>query len=244
MDFNKADIKLQGRNKTSRKLANNTYLQRRENGIAVLLHDTDVITFKTNGDTILNSGNWHTKTTKDRINAYIPKPYQLIQEKSIWYVVKNETGYYWDKSNPRFKFQDNIKISKNGKVTNYAKDNPIADAKMKATVKKYALLCANAIPLDKPDNGDCFYCHMVTVKDNKPLGDTIKDTEHLLSHMKEKYIVPSLVLNALNEKYNAPMAIWQTFKDTGWTSDDRMFGKQATSKAVYRYIMSRLGYAS
>jgi hypothetical protein len=61
--------------------------------------------------------------------------------------------------------------------------------------------------------------------------------------MKEGYVIPSLVANALKQYYNAPMAFWQTFKDTGWGDGDRDFGKQAVTKAVYRYIMTRKGYA-
>ena len=60
--------------KDRKKLCNNTYLVRRgvegTTEVAVLLHSTDVITFKPNGDTILCTGGWNSITTWDRINSF------------------------------------------------------------------------------------------------------------------------------------------------------------------------------
>ncbi len=71
--FADVDAQLQGRNHASRKLANNTYLQRRDNGaIAVQLHSTDVVTFKPNGDIVLCSGEWDTRITSERMNSFSP----------------------------------------------------------------------------------------------------------------------------------------------------------------------------
>jgi len=73
----------------SRKIGNNTYLKRRaDTEIAIMLHATDVVTYKQSGEVVLNSGGWHTVTTKDRISEYIPNSYQVGQEKGIWYVRK------------------------------------------------------------------------------------------------------------------------------------------------------------
>ena len=56
------------------KLCNNTYLVRRgvegTTEVAVLLHSTDVITFKPNGDTVLCTGGWNSSTTWNRINSF------------------------------------------------------------------------------------------------------------------------------------------------------------------------------
>ena len=91
MNWFALDTKLQGRCKDSRKVGNNTYLIRRgegycrhadtgkplpgtivpEDDIAVRLHYTDVVTFKCDGDIVLSSGGFHTRTTKDRINQYL-----------------------------------------------------------------------------------------------------------------------------------------------------------------------------
>jgi len=167
----------------------------------------------------------------------------LITERGVWYIVENTNGYYWDKNNTRLRFQDGIIITAKGKVINFAKDIPKADKDIKRRVKDYAQLCADAVPLDKPDGGDCWYCYMATDK-GQSLGNAIKNVDHLKQHMKDKYIVPSLVYRALEQYYNAKMAFWQAFKDTGYPEDtDREFGKQAVKKAVYRYIMRHFNYA-
>jgi hypothetical protein len=52
----------------TRKLANNTYLERRdETTIAIRYHATDVVTF-TPRSIVLDSGGWHTKTTWERMD--------------------------------------------------------------------------------------------------------------------------------------------------------------------------------
>jgi hypothetical protein len=72
------DTKLQGRCKDSRKLANNTYAQRRFSGqIAVRLHATDILTFHSDGQIDLNTGGWNTVTTHSRMNAYLPGPWRV-----------------------------------------------------------------------------------------------------------------------------------------------------------------------
>ena len=68
--YTEALAKLNGRDK--RKLENNTYLEKRINGIAVRLHNTDVILYQPDGNIILNSNGWHTVTTKDHLNKYSP----------------------------------------------------------------------------------------------------------------------------------------------------------------------------
>jgi len=72
MNYQRANEMLTGRCKDSRKLGNNTRLERRDDGIAVRLHTTDVVTYKPNGDVVLDSGGWRTVTTKARMNEYAP----------------------------------------------------------------------------------------------------------------------------------------------------------------------------
>ena len=80
------------KNRESKKLCNNTYLRKREKGIAVQLHQTDIILFKENGDTVLDTGGWKTVTTKDRLNRYLDG-FQVWQEKRIWYLSGIEKTY-------------------------------------------------------------------------------------------------------------------------------------------------------
>lgn len=55
----------------TRKVANNTYLQRRSEGrLAVKLHNTDILTFHPDGSVVFTTGGWKTMTTKERMNRF------------------------------------------------------------------------------------------------------------------------------------------------------------------------------
>ncbi len=77
---------LQGRCYNSRKLGNNTYLKRLGNNIAVVLHNTIILTITQNDKLVLNTGGWYTVTTKNRINRYLPSYVSLYQENYQWYL--------------------------------------------------------------------------------------------------------------------------------------------------------------
>ena len=80
------DAKLTGRCSQSRKVANNTYLQRRGDDIAVRLHNTDVVTFHADGTATLSTGGWFTVTTKARINDYLPGGIALSSVRGRWFL--------------------------------------------------------------------------------------------------------------------------------------------------------------
>lgn len=248
MNFTELDKKLQGRCKESRKYENNTYLQRRGDNIAMKYHDTDVAIFYPDGSIKLDSGGWHTSTTKERLSlALAGTPFAICQDKGVWYIYKHgKDGYWWDKKNRQCRYTDGIILKADGTIEGGLTETPNrekADKALKAKVKKFAELCASRLPLDQPSGGDCWYCSM-TDKDGKSWGDLSKDNDHIDRHMKEGYVVPSLVYNALKQYFNAPAAFWDAFKGTGVPEDsDRSFGKRAVKKAVYRYIMSRKGYS-
>jgi hypothetical protein len=91
-----------GNSVDSRKLANNTYLERRyktfaswidtrmpiqrTSAIAVRLHATDIVTFHRDGSISLDTGGWLTVTTKDRMNRYLPAPFSIFSDKGSWRV--------------------------------------------------------------------------------------------------------------------------------------------------------------
>ena len=198
MKYKEANQQLTGRNQQSRKIANHTYLQRRGNDIAVKFHETDVVTFHPNGQTTLNSGGWQTKTTKERINEF--SPVYVTQDKGIWYVGKSL-------------FTDGMKINRNG--------NPIkgkSPASFEKKKRKIDKLVSNYISgfiqdikengLQDPSGGDCWMCSMQT-ESGETLGD-VSNSDHLLSHFKEKYYVPSLLFNAIkSQNYAHPEFIWR-----------------------------------
>lgn len=91
IDYVMAKQELRGRD--SHKVGNNTYLKRRGNDIALLYHNTDVITWKPNGDIILDSGGWHTPSTKNRINWY---GNLIYQHKYQWLLCGTTDSEFYD----------------------------------------------------------------------------------------------------------------------------------------------------
>jgi hypothetical protein len=72
-------------NRQTRKIGNNTYAEiEYDNSVSIRLHGTTVVRFYPNGTVKLNSGGWHTNTTKDRINKY--SPVKVYQQKYEWYL--------------------------------------------------------------------------------------------------------------------------------------------------------------
>ena len=84
MTWFKAQSMLTGRCKEQRKLGNNTWLVRRGNDFAIKLHYTDVVTIHQDGTYTLQTGGWHTVTTKARINEYAPC--RVWQKDFEWFV--------------------------------------------------------------------------------------------------------------------------------------------------------------
>ena len=201
---------------------------------AIRLYDTDIITIMEDGKVILNSGGWRTATTKARINSDL-NPYwpsiALCSDHGIWHVYK---GAY-----RVCRFEDGMSITKDGIVKG---GSPITDGKadriFKRKVKKYAELCVSSIPLSLPGPGDCWFCSM-QVKDGKSLGETMGDTEHLLSHIDEGYVVPSLVYTALKKAG----AEWIYFAEV--SGHLHMGGSvlKTIKRFVYRFILRQFGYS-
>ena len=69
----------------SRKLENHTYLKRHCSTISILLWNTYVVTYNKNGSVILDTGGYHTVTTKERINHYNPLGYVWTDRGDWWY---------------------------------------------------------------------------------------------------------------------------------------------------------------
>jgi hypothetical protein len=178
--------------KNDRPVGNNTRLTRRDDGwIQVKYHGSPVVTFVPGKDqtVILDSCGWKTFTTKERLNAFCPDNYHVWQEKSVWYLF-----HHGDRS---YTFADGITILSGDRVVNAG---PVGEGKeiQKLTrkigkyAKKYAAeLIAGKIPA--PGAGDCFYCAMRTED-----GQRVGGTDHLTSHLDESYLVPSLLLSAID----------------------------------------------
>jgi len=247
--YQEKDQLLQGRCYQSRKVGNNTYLQRiGENAIALRLHNTDVVTYYADGSIVLDSGGWKTPTTKDRINMGLPGGWQVYQDKGIWYLVK---GRYWDPIPPeeqrKWVFRDGITI-RDGRVLRDGGSGK-EELKLRGTVKNYATVFIQEMKLGNipaPSNGDCWYCSLRT-GDGKTLGDAFEDNDHIKSHLEEGYFVPSLLWNAL-ETMGASIACksmvaakWGLI-EKGWPEDKWLWDQ--AKRLLTRYLYRKLGLAS
>ena len=226
-----------------KKIANNTVEYLRENGEKVIrLHHTDIITFKVNGDIVLNSGGWQSATTKERMNEYLPNGFYIYQEKSVWYLDKRG---YKTKREGGYIFQDGITIKANGKVTGQRKG--VKKLKnLDKKISKYAKdfvekLKQGKIPL--PSAGDCLYC----CNEKGSMGDLSKNKEHLLSHIKEKYYVPSLMWRAMDE-FGASSMMSHIAHEASKGKIEHIehydFVFQQIEKCIKRYLRRRLGFAA
>lgn len=102
MNYQTANAMLTGRCKERRKIGNNTYLIRRGKEIAIRLHQTDIITLTDENEIIVNTGGWHTVTTKARLNEYLP--IGIYQKSGEW---------FWHHGD---KFRDGDKITLEGRI--------------------------------------------------------------------------------------------------------------------------------
>lgn len=213
--------------RAKRKVGNNTYIETRENGVALRLHSTDILLENGEGWTV-DTGGWRTFTTKARLNDYLPV--RIYQQRNVW---------YWDTGDL---FTEGDKVLFDGTVQAQRKaEEAKGDVKLLRRINAYARLCAESAPMPEPGGGDCWYCHMTT-EDGDSLGDATKDTGHLESHMTEKYVVPSLVFRALREAGNSDTVIAGAFRaDCGFLGD---IAKERVKKSVSKYLRRRFGLCS
>lgn len=227
---------LTGRNQQRRKLANNTYAERREaDAIAIRLHDTDILTFRPDGSVICNTGGWKTHTTKDRLNEYLPV--RIWQKAGRWFLGEN---------GKTVEFADGMIIHADGTIAG-AKSQSSADQEkaLQKRIKAYCEGLKKALPLPRPGAGDCFYCAMREVTTGNPLGECNHDTSHLDSHMEENYFVPSLVWRALEKGGCNPQGAGCAWFDVAF-GDGRLtkqFGSDTVVRMVRKYMRRQYGLA-
>lgn len=234
-NYKELDECLQGRCRQSRKLANNTYAIRYDDRLAIRLHATDVVTYTKDGKVILDSGGWHTPTTKDRMNNFSPA--YISQSAGVWYLgeglVYQDGCYYrngkWHKTANIKKVKDLTKIT--GQIKLYSE----------AFIKN---LIRGNVPA--PSGGDCWFCALKD-EDGKTMGDNT-DNGHFKNHFKENYFVPSLLVNAI-EKYPVSQfammflherwyGSWENAKQMEWIA------KSQIKKSLIRYLKAQFDIAS
>jgi len=222
--------------------------------MAITHHDTDIITYQPDGNVIIDTDGWHTKTTKDRLNNHLPWGSRVYQKDSIWYLWQG-CGACWSpyqanhEQDKHLVFADGIKILPDRTIQGAG---PPADKlkKLNKAITKYtrdyiSALFAGKVP--KPSSGDCWFC-LLKSQNGETMGEAFRDQDHLLSHFEEKYYVPSLLVRAIELYPTSRYAMWGLGYlwgelEHGKTCVDDLTKRQLRS-SLRRYLRRQLGLAS
>ena len=163
--------------KKPRKLTHNTFEYHGEDGSRYIrLYTTDIIEFKANGTIRLDTGGWQTVTTKNRINRF--SPCRVWSENSVW--LANYQGQ-------SYTFADGMILYPGGDISGAGPS--IKDtAKLRRDISKFAkdyMIAFRAGDIPKPSG---------TAKADT---DFPGGKDHILSHIEEKYYVPSILTRAI-----------------------------------------------
>lgn len=232
-------------------IANNTYVVRSGDAdLAIRLHQTDVVTFHVNGTITLDTGGWHTVTTKDRMNTYLPGDLRVYSDRGSWFLYR-----HGEKLGPYF---DGMTITADGEILNGVPQEEWDEfnsrsLQVRAAVKGYidgfiaALKSEEGLPL--PGGGDCWYCAL-RGQDGTPMGDMGDEDRHLAEHIEEDYYVPSLLLNAVTaEGYGDPRLVFaMRYIEWDRTGDEPVpvrlrlerHDHGTTRRTLRKYLLARL----
>lgn len=185
----------------TRKIANNTYCQRRsgryQDCFAIKLHDTDIVTFHWDDAITLDSGGWLTDTTRERMNRYLPSPLRIVTFKGRWMTAHNGHNL---SMRP---FHDGVTVAKDS--TGWLIRNPIKGGEVQAQdahnamvdnlISDYLETVKNFVTWDKnqappgyagPHAGRCGMCVRTAV--GTLAGDEFQDKQHLIDHLIDKML--------------------------------------------------------
>lgn len=234
------------KNTIERPLANNTRIEQlNDSTIGIKLHDTYIIKYHENshldcidyGDLIqLDTGGWKTVTTRDRMNRF--SPLNIWIERGVMYVSASNWHEIHNNKNQGieskvYHFQDHMffkpndgefYIKKEGQLVKLKPYSKKDEQKKRKQLNKIDTFIRNYVnkltsgKMDKPGNGDCFYCQ----GESNPgctiqFGTLTKDegftpgisSNHLVEHINRKYYVPSLLFSVLrSECYDSEDSVW------------------------------------
>lgn len=242
--YDEAEEFLDGRD--SRRIGSNTWIESYHGAYALRLHDTRVVLYNDDGSLTLRSGGWQTSTTKDRLSQVLRRrDLTIFQERGQWYVAKAGD---WNRDH-WLPFAESMRVEADNTVlfAGILDDVRERHALVKR-INKYAQACANALganELPYPGPGDCIYCAMRTIGGNVPLGEASGDRDHLISHLDEMYLVPSLVMRAM-ELYSTPFLVQltlQAMREDGDISNWITVVEDSVKRTAAKYLKLQLGVA-
>jgi hypothetical protein len=254
MNYESAAAKLTGRCETRRKVASNTYLERRGDDIALRLHNTDVLMFHPNEDVTLDTDGRLTITTKQRINEYLPRGWRVWSDRGVWYLLHTPVD---NLDYRKYPYADGMVIHSDGTVTGEGGD-PKAKLKLKRKIAAFAkgymdAFMAGDVPA--PSGGDCWIC----LGTSRMCLGTSRDTDHILSHIvshiEQRYYVPSLLSRSI-ERFPVSQAanhciaaMWSKEVPPEYATMSRIdimggfkdIAHEQLQKSLKRYISEQLG---
>jgi hypothetical protein len=188
-DLATATTNLDGR--STRKIANNTYLQLRpaQDSIAVLYHATDVVIYHPDDTIELNSGGWYTVSTKARMNDFTPRSIQISSQRGRWIVfsyinhIHTELGPYADhmrlvRVDDEWQIQDETDRAKIAKEDAH---NARIDKMIKVYTDPKNFDAGHKSAYSWTQERSCRMCDRICVGQIR--GDSFEDTQHLVDHM-------------------------------------------------------------
>ena len=219
----------------SRKVGNNTYVKRMVDGIAVRLHATDILFFHPNETVTMDVDGWHTPTTLNRLNQYLPAGVRVSSNRSVWYLsLPGGTVPYVDGAvisclnGQMIEGLDEVE----DRLTELEEDEEVRKA-IDRYIRGYKDEVVARLQEDT-GRGDCMFCQFVVTNGphkGKAMGD-MGDNDHLLIHLEKKYYMRSLVINALREDNVGIIFKMDPFGSGAWPEIHR--------KAMRKYLKKRL----
>lgn len=181
----------------------------------VRLHATNVVTVKANGRVILNTGGWHTPTTRNRINTFAPAGFQIYTRDGLSYVT-TPAGTF-----PHVDGAEYHSTGRPVRPTRHKAQVSQVKADKKLIAAYVAEIKAHGVP--EPYAGDPFI---------PPNDKGLYDAYYVREWLKERYVFGSLAVNAL-------LYAGHPRKNLGflWRMNDLM------AMRVRRYLNRCLGYA-
>lgn len=236
--------------------------------VGIRLHDTYVVKLFDDGSFELNTGGWFSKTTKERINHFMPGPrYPMLVQIGSHRPSKKSAARWWvygrDWSTKIGPFFDGIRISADGTILNAKPETDItvsvaaSEAFEKAITKyldAYMAAAADQIYVDgyeqAPDGAmTCWDCAMVASGKPELEGRTTEGGNklaHLERHVGNREIVPELAWAALRAKGISDIGIahYLGSTDTYIVQTSKRGGRgqvDPVRRAIRDYLRARLG---
>jgi len=219
----------------TKKIANNTYLVEREEGVAVRLHKTDIVLYRLDGSIVLNSGGWRTVTTKERMNKFLPSEIDIYQINSVWLV-----SIYQEDEGCRkvYHFEEEMEIQSDFTVLGagvYTDRTQKRSDGLKKLINRYVNDFMTALTSGEVTvgAGDCWSClYMMS-----------EDEEHIRLHIEESYFVGSLLINAM-KAFPSSMAARSTVSYCLGMDGVNMGCLDQIKRSLRRYLYRHFGFAS